>query len=121
LGGGKERVLSMYHWNQVKLLKEKGYSIKQIVKELKISRNTIRKYLRSKKPPEFHAREYESKILKYDKEIKEMIVKEFIGTRIYSELIKLGYSGSLATIYRYLQKQERKKDTKVTTSKWSKS
>ena len=111
----KKRVLSMYQWSQVKLLKENGYSIKQIVKELKISRNTVRKYLRDKKPPQFQSRVYHKKILDYEKEIQEMKNKGFIGTRIYAELQKLGFEGSLSVVHRYLQKQERRKETKVTT------
>ena len=36
----------MYKWQQVKVLGENGASIKEIARRLKLSRNTVRKYLR---------------------------------------------------------------------------
>lgn len=46
----------MYEWRQIKALKAEGVSIKKIARKLKLSKNTVRKYLRS---PEFKARQYE--------------------------------------------------------------
>jgi len=92
----------MYKWQQVKALKTQGLSIKQIVKRLKLSRNTVRKYLRSAKPPEFNAREYEKVLDQYEEAVKGMLQKDYIGTRIYNELLKVGYRGSLASVHRYI-------------------
>ncbi|HAU30898.1 MAG TPA: hypothetical protein DCW46_01120 [Desulfotomaculum sp.] len=35
----------MYRWQNIKTLKAEGISIKKIARPLKISRNTVRKYL----------------------------------------------------------------------------
>jgi transposase len=69
---------------------------------LKISRNTVRKYLRSSEPPRFKAREYEKLIDRYEEIIKGMLKKHYIGTRVYNELIQMGYRGSLSSLHRYI-------------------
>jgi transposase len=56
--GGERGLVTMYVWHKIKVLKANGASIKKIAKELKLSRNTVRKYLRSPDPPEFKKREY---------------------------------------------------------------
>ena len=56
----------MYKWHQAKILRAKGASIKKIAKKLKLSKNTVRKYLRSLSPPKFKARDYKKKIDKYN-------------------------------------------------------
>lgn len=92
----------MYKWQQVKMLKTKGFSIKQIMMQLKISRNTVRKYLRSSGPPRFKGREHEKLLDKYKETIVGMLGKHYIGTRIYNELHEIGYKGSLSTVHRYI-------------------
>ncbi|RMG68091.1 MAG: IS21 family transposase, partial [Nitrospirae bacterium] len=92
----------MYKWQKVRVLRQKGESIKGIAKKLKISRNTVRKYLRSDAPPCFHARQYERHLDPYKEEIKGMLEKGYIGTRIYNELRGIGYEGSLSTVHRYI-------------------
>lgn len=92
----------MYKWQQVKALKAQGASIKQIVRQMKLSKNTVRKYLRSTEPPCFKARAYEKLLDGYEGKVKGMLEKEYIGTRIYTELQELGYKGSLSTVHRYL-------------------
>lgn len=95
-------MISMYKWQQVKALKAQGTPIKQIVKQMKLSKNTVRKYLRSSEPPCFKAREYERLIAGHEETVKEMLAKEYIGTRIYTELQELGYKGSLSSVHRYV-------------------
>ena len=65
----------MYMWQQVKALRAQGFHVKQIARRLKLSRNTVRKYLRSADPPEFHTREYTKKSDPYVGDIKDMIKK----------------------------------------------
>jgi transposase len=115
--GGKGGVISMYQWHQVKVLRAKGVSIKKIARQLKLSKNTVRKYLRSSDPPTFHAREYEKLLDGYQEAIRAMVDKGFIGTRIFNELVAMGYPGSLATVHRYLKeiKQQEAIQEKVTT------
>jgi len=107
----------MYKWQQVKALRAKGVSIKKIARKLKLSKNTVRKYLRSHEPPQFKARRYEKMLNEYEDKVREMLEKRFIGTRIYSELTGMGYEGSLSTVHRYIReaKKEEEISKKITT------
>lgn len=107
----------MYKWQQVRAMKAKGESIKGIARKLGLSRNTVKKYARSSEPPEFKGREYEHILDGYDKEIIEMHGKGFIGTRIYNELLGIGYKGSLSTVHRHTSgmKAEDERKAKATT------
>jgi len=100
-------MISMYIWQRVKVLRSKGISIKKIARQLNLSKNTVRKYLRSSEPPQFKAREYEKMLKGYEDEVKEMLKKGYIGTRIYTELSAMGYEGSLSTVHRYISEARR--------------
>jgi len=103
-------------------MREKGKGVKTIARALGVSKNTVRKYLRSPDPPEFKAREYEKKVDGFRGQIHDMLKREYIGTRIYKELLGMGYQGSLSGVHRYLHecKQEeamnRLSTTRVETS-----
>jgi transposase len=94
----------MYKWQKIKTLRQQGKSIREIAKLLKLSKNTVNKYVNLQGPPEFKVRDYKADIMKYENNIQEMLKKEFIGTRIHEELVKLGYTRSLSSLYRYLDK-----------------
>ena len=110
-------MISMYKWQQVKVLSGNGASIKEIARRLKLSRNTVRKYLRRDGPPEFKKRCYRKVLESYDKEIQEMLAKGFIGTRMHRELLGMGIDVSLSSVYRYIKgiREEEKIKDKVTT------
>lgn len=84
---------------------------------MKLSKNTVRKYLRSSDPPQFKARQYERMLDGYEDRIKEMIGNRYIGTRIYSELMGMGYEGSLSTVHRYIRETRSQEEinSKITT------
>lgn len=107
----------MYKWQQVKALKAQGASIKKIARKLKLSKNTVKKYLRSPEPPQFKPREYEKLLDPYADQITTMLEKHFIGTRIFNELLRIGYTGSLASVHRYISdiKETEEIKAKVTT------
>jgi transposase len=107
----------MYKWQKVKVMRTKGLSIKKIAKTLKLSKNTVRKYLRSPDPPQFNVRYYGRMLDQYEEKIQEMLEKKYIGTRIYSELIRMGYNGSLSTVHRHIRgaRREAEISEKVTT------
>jgi len=107
----------MYKWQQIKVLKVQGMGVKRIAKKLGISKNTVRKYLRSTDPPEAKVREYEKMLDSYEGNIKEMLSKGYIGTRIFAELRKMGYEGSLSTVHQYIREVKREDEIrgKVTT------
>jgi predicted transcriptional regulator len=107
----------MHKWQQIKSLKAKGVGIKKIAGLVKLSKNTVKKYLRSPNPPQFKARQYERMLNEYEDRIKEMIGNRYIGTRIYSELTGMGYEGSLSTVHRYIRgiKSQEEINSKITT------
>jgi len=62
----------MYKWQQVKALRQQGVSIKKIARQLKLSKNTVRKHLRNNEPPEFKARQYNRLLEQYEGKIKRI-------------------------------------------------
>ena len=105
-------MVSMYLWQKIRMMRENKQGIKAIARTLKLSRNTVKKYLRSAEPPVFQKREYARKIAPYEGRIVEMVRKRYIGTRIYEELVAEGYRGSLKTLYNHLSRirsEEREK------------
>ena len=107
----------MYMWQQTKALRARGESIKKIARLLKLSKNTVRKYLRADVPPKIKKRKYDKPLDGYEANIVEMCEKRYIGTRIYEELKKLGYKGSLSVVHRYVAriKEEDEIKRRVTT------
>ncbi|MGY3724206.1 DDE-type integrase/transposase/recombinase [Granulicatella balaenopterae] len=73
---------------------------------LNMSKNTVKKLVEMTQPPEYKKRDYGSVIDPY----KDQIVAwrcdpyNFNGTRIFRELQKRGYSGSIGPLYHYLRK-----------------
>jgi transposase len=97
-------MLSVYRWQQVKVMRSNGVSIKGIARRLKISKNTVRRYLRDPSPPVFKGRQHERALDAYEEEILGMMEDRYIGTRIYEELKAKGFEGSLSTLYRCRQR-----------------
>lgn len=97
-------MITMNEWWTIRILKSKGLSIKKIARQLGFSRNTVRKYLRSDKPPQYtNTQQVNQKIAPYVDVIKVMVTNDFIGSRILEELRKKGYQGPQATFYRHLK------------------
>ncbi len=96
----------LQQWAAVQELHRKGTSIRGIAKQLAISRNTVRKLLAEKEEPHYHRSCYSSKLDPYKDQILEWRCSpyEFNGTRIYRELQKRGYAGSIGPVYRYLRR-----------------
>jgi transposase len=93
----------MYKWQRIKTLYAQGVSIRKIAKIVGVSRNTVRKYLRDTNPPQFNARKYTRQLDKHREEIRSMLDKGYIGTRIHKELVCNGYTGSLSSVHRFLR------------------
>ncbi len=102
----------MYKWQKVKALQRQGRSIREIARIVKLSRNTVRKYIRSSEPPKFKKRNYTRMLDNYKEEISRMLSKNYIGTRIYEELKKLGYKGSLSTVHKYISKEKKRDNSR---------
>ena len=98
--GGKE-VKDLEDWAAVhKVYKQTG-SKRATADILGIARNTVRRLLEKTEPPVYNRTEYSSKIDPF----KEQIITwrcdpfNFNGTRIFSELQKRGYKGSIGPVY----------------------
>lgn len=97
----------MQQWAAVQELYKNKVPILQIAKQLKMSRNTVKRLIKLKEEPKYQRTVTKTKVDPY----KDKIIKwrtdpfyDFNGTRIYRELKKLGYEGSLSPIYRFLNK-----------------
>lgn len=117
---GVEAVKDVREWITVHELYRKGVSIREISRQLKMSRNTVRRLLRSREQPKYSREHYQTIIDDYKDLIEQWYLNpeyNYIGTRIYRELIKLGYAGSKGPIYRYLAtlKEEKKEALKKAT------
>ena len=110
-------MITMYRWHKIQMLQKGGMKLKKIARTLGLSINTVRKYVRGQSPPEFQRSKCLSQLNPYVSQIQKMVEKKYIGTRIYRELLSLGYSGGIAQIRRYIRKwkQDSKKAVRVTT------
>ena len=63
-------MIRMYKRQQIKAA---GRGIKNIAKKIGISKNTVRRYLRSTEPPQFKSREYEKMLSRYAGDVQEML------------------------------------------------
>jgi len=99
----------------VRCLHDQGKSIKQIARDLGLSRNTVRRYLRDRTaadPPATARAGYPARPARPNAQleplaqtIEVMLAQELIGSRILAELRKRGYTGPSRTFYRYLSHQ----------------
>lgn len=109
-------MISVNQWSIIRNLAREGYSKKAISRMLGISRNTVRKALSSDEPPQYNRQDkIDTLIAPYKEQIDLMYMeKELIGTRIYNELLKIGYEGSITTLYRYLKTLKKEPHEKAT-------
>lgn len=98
-------MIKVEQWTTIRTLYSEGYGKKRIAKMLRISVNTVRRALKDDTPPSYRrTKTGDRKILPYLEKIREMYLeKKLIGTRIFEELKKQGYDGSLMTLYRCLR------------------
>ena len=92
-------------WAAVHKVYKQTQSIRKTAKILGISRNTVKKLLAMNAPHAYHRTIYKSKLDDYKDQIVEWRCEPycFNGTRIYSELVNRGYTGSISPIYRYIR------------------
>jgi transposase len=99
-------VKDLKDWAAVQKVYKQTKSKRKTAKVLGIARNTVRKLLVLSEPPEYRRTVYRSKIDEHKEQIIEWRCEPncFNGTRIFKELKKKGYGGSIGPIYRYLKK-----------------
>lgn len=96
----------MQDWNAVKKMYDKGVSKKQIARELKMSKNTVKRLLALEVEPVYRRERSPTKVDDYKDIIRLWYLDSeysYIGTRIFNELVKIGYAGTINPVYRYLQ------------------
>ena len=98
-------------WAAVQMVYNQKGTIRGTARTLGISRNTVRKLKDLEGPPEYRRKVYGTKIDEY----KERIIKwveedDLCGTRIFNELVELGYTGSIGPVYRFLRKLKERED-----------
>ena len=99
-------------WAAVQELHKRKIPKLQIAKQLGISRNTVKRLIKLKEEPKYTRHHYKTKTDSYMKQIITWRVTpeyDFNGTRIFRELKKLGYQGSINPIYRALKKIDEEK------------
>lgn len=101
----KEEVKDLEDWAAVHKVYKQTKSKRKTASILGISRNTVKKLLAMKEAPVYHRTTYQSKLDDYKEQIIEWCCDpyRFNGTRIYRELTKRGYDGSIGPVYRYLR------------------
>lgn len=107
-------------WITAKRLFKRGVKIKQIAKQLKMSKNTVKALLQRETEPTYERKVNVSKIDPFKEQVNTWFLSpeyDFIGTRIYKELINIGYTGSISPLYRYLKtlKDEKREVPKKAT------
>lgn len=113
----RKKVYRLQDWAAVQRVYKQTHSKRKTAKILNISRNTVKKLLELKEEPIYNRTIYKSCLDEY----KELIIEwrcepyEFNGTRIFKELKKKGYSGSIGPVYRFLQRVD--EDVGLTSSK----
>lgn len=104
--GGIKEVKDVQDWIAAKRLFKRGVKIKQIAKQLKMSKNTVKNLIQQESEPKYKRNVYISVIDPYKEQIRTWFLSpeyDFIGTRIFNELKRMGYTGSSGPIYRYLK------------------
>lgn len=102
----------LQQWAAVRELHKRKVSKLQIAKQLGMSRNTVKRLIKLREEPKYTRQNYATKVDSYMNLIIKLRLSpeyDFNGTRIFRELKKLGYKGSINPIYRALKKIDEKK------------
>lgn len=102
----EKEVKNLEDWAAVQKVYKQTKSKRATAEILGIARNTVKSLLKLKEPPKYKRAVYVSKIDKHKEQIIEWRCEpyNFNGTRIFRELKKKGYTGSIGPIYRFLNK-----------------
>jgi transposase len=92
-------------WTTIRYLHAQGKPIRAIAKELGIARNTVRAAVREEGPPRYsRPKRPNPKLEPFTAQIAVMFFEQdLIGSRIFRELRKLGYTGGSTALYDHLR------------------
>ena len=97
----------MQDWAAVQAMLKTTDNVSFIAETLKMSRTTVYKLKDMKEPPAYKRNDYPCKVDAYAEKIIEWRYSSefgFNGTRIFRELKKIGYEGSIHPVYDFLNK-----------------
>ena len=95
-------------WAAVHRVYKQTGSKRQTAKILGLARNTVKKLLKMTEAPAYHRRPGITLIDPFRQQIIEWRCAPFYfnGTRIFKELQKIGYTGSIGPLYRFLRRAD---------------
>ena len=87
-----------------------------------MSKNTVKRLIKQSSESHYHRKDYKTKIDIYKDQIRTWFLcpeYNFIGTRIFRELEKIGYTGSYGPVYRFLKtlKEEKNEISRKATTR----
>ena len=86
----------------IREMRDRGMKITEIAKDLGMSRPTVRKYLKARRPPEYGKKRRVSKLEGFKPYIKERIDQyNLSAVRIMEEIKKKGYTGGYTILKDY--------------------
>ena len=108
---------TLQDWAAVQKVYGQTKSKRKTAKILNMSRNTVRRLLELTEEPVYRRLVRKSILDDYKEQIIIWRCKpfEFNGTRIFRELMKIGYEGSIGPVYRFLRIID--EDTELISSK----
>ena len=90
-------------WMDIKAMHKEGHSIKQIARQTGYSRNTVRRVLREPAPAGFQSPERSSCLDPYKAYLQDRWQTTGLNAvRLLAEIQPMGFTGSIATLRRYL-------------------
>lgn len=99
-------MLTLEAWVDIKSMHRQGRSIRSIAKELGVSRNTVRRYLRGTKPPSYERRAKRPSLLDPFKDYLRKRLEEkpeIHATVLLRELRERGYRGQITLIKDFIR------------------
>lgn len=110
-GGEKKEVKDLQDWAAVQRLRKQKKSVSAIARMLHMSRTTVYRLIELDEEPRYKRTHYASLVDPWKEQILDWRYNPeyaFNGTRIYRELKKQGYSGSISPVYTFLKKHHAK-------------
>ena len=95
----------MEEWTTVRYLHAQGKSIREISRELRLARQTVRRALVAESKPQYQRPPRPNpKLEPFKEQVRELYFgKQLIGSRILRELQAAGYQGGRTALYAYLR------------------
>ena len=95
----------MEQWTTIRYLQAQGMGIREIAREVGVSRQSVRRALAAESPPRYKRHPSRTtKLEPYRAMVRELSLgKHLIGTRILRELKAAGYDGGQSILYDYLR------------------